>query len=56
MNDKDALIDEIRRRLDLTNLQEAAVATAPPPPSWGSYFGGYRDALHELLEYLEEKE
>jgi hypothetical protein len=53
--DRDALVDEIRRRIELTDAQEAAIAAPPPPPSWASYFAGHRDALHELLEYLEER-
>jgi hypothetical protein len=57
---KDALIAEVRRRINDADSRESFVVSASTTrwvestPSWGDYFTGYRDALGELIEWLEE--
>lgn len=48
----DEVVAEARRRIDENSRdKKGSWATTP---DWANYFQGYRDALGELIEWLEE--
>ncbi len=51
----DELITELRNRIERTKTQESKPTDAwfSPTPKW-VYFQGYRDALGELIEVIQE--
>lgn len=52
------LLAELRRRIAELDTQQRDIrsATNSIVPRWASYFQGYRDALGEFIEWLEEKD
>lgn len=49
-------IAELRRRIEQTRTQEQKTLHSweHTTPQWATYFQGYRDALSELIETIQE--
>lgn len=52
------LIAELRRRIKQTREQEqkTLVAWEGAIPGWATYFQGYRDAISEIIETIQDRD